>query len=553
MEVTDVMVRRESLRTRPSIFGALWKGRTSLLRIATALFLVTILSAVGTLQARATTAFAPIEFQEFGVSTPNAFSNPNGAPANSEFFLFDHDPGYALTAGADGAMWFAETNSGKVGRIVGNPNDTQGLYSKNEFSLPGGGEPQGIAAGSDLGVYVTVAQAEPFPPCQVFPAKFQLDCNSGGSGVIVPPPESIVRIQVCLGNTCPDPPGYQMQQWFLGDAGQKVRVGQIIAGPDGNMYFLMNVPGSDQREIGQISEVGNHTMSFYTLPRNLGADSLAFDPDGFSLWLIDNQHGYILKEPGVGAPNFPIAQLQPWTLGEIIKGTDGMWFTEPGNNKIGHVSSQWCPGANGTRVCNVSLTEISVPQQNAGIYSLALGPDGTVWFPEKNTGILERYNPSTGNFSSVTPASTTAVSGGPNSIAASGWSDQNGSLWAIEDKGNELVRLGRAYTSTTVSSSPSPSTEAEPVTLSATVNDTDTVYNPTGSVTFIAGPGTNNPTPLPGCTLAPVPNSHSSACSVTTTVLPVGTYQILAEYSGNASYVPSDGFVQQTVNPLPIQ
>ena len=92
-----------------------------------------------------------------------------------------------------------------------------------------------------------------------------------------------------------------------------------------------------------------------------------------------------------------------------------------------------------------------------------------------------------------------------------------------------------AATTTTVTSSPNPSTYGESVTLTAHV--TSAGGTPTGTVTFRDGSETLCTATLSG---------GSASCSTTT--IPVGTQTITATYSGDANFLSSSGTTTQTVN-----
>src|SRR5262245_32665846 len=76
---------------------------------------------------------------------------PTGAQSFTEFPVasgLSNRP-FQITAGSDGALWFVEFASGKIGRIT-----TAGAVT--EFSLPNPrSEPQGITAGPDGALWFT--------------------------------------------------------------------------------------------------------------------------------------------------------------------------------------------------------------------------------------------------------------------------------------------------------------------------------------------------------------------------------------------------------------
>jgi uncharacterized repeat protein (TIGR03803 family) len=102
---------------------------------------------------------------------------------------------------------------------------------------------------------------------------------------------------------------------------------------------------------------------------------------------------------------------------------------------------------------------------------------------------------------------------------------------------------GPPPSTTTVTSSPNPSTFGDVVTITATVSPAGPPA-PTGTVSF-----TSNGTAISGCTAVPLTSSLTAVCMTST--LAVGTDAIVATYSGDANYSGSSGTLAQLVNPIP--
>ncbi len=133
-------------------------------------------------------------------------------------------------------------------------------------------------------------------------------------------------------------------------------------------------------------------------------------------------------------------------------------------------------------------------------------------------------------------ASLTSVSfptHGPHTITASYPGD------IYHNTGSTTINqmVSRYPTTTTVVSSPNPSTQGTKVTISATVSSTGP-FAPTGSVEFKNGTGVLGTVTLTGGT-----------ANYSTKYLPSGTLTITASYVGDTHSAPSSGSTTQTVNP----
>ncbi len=95
---------------------------------------------------------------------------------------------------------------------------------------------------------------------------------------------------------------------------------------------------------------------------------------------------------------------------------------------------------------------------------------------------------------------------------------------------------------TSVASSPNPSTGGEQVTITATVGPGGPPA-PTGTVGF-----TSNGTAISGCTAVTLTSGTAQCVS---SALAVGTDAIVATYSGDSNYAGSSGSLTQIVNPVP--
>lgn len=73
---------------------------------------------------------------------------------------------------------------------------------------------------------------------------------------------------------------------------------------------------------------------------------------------------------------FPFSSANILTSDTIITGPDGnLWFTERQGNKIGRISPS------GT------VTEFPLPSGHSGPNGITVGPDGTLWFTQDSGNI----------------------------------------------------------------------------------------------------------------------------------------------------------------------
>ena len=106
-----------------------------------------------------------------------------------------------------------------------------------------------------------------------------------------------------------------------------------------------------------------------------------------------------------------------------------------------------------------------------------------------------------------------------------------------------MTQVVHPGSTTTVTSTPNPSTVGQQVTITATVGPAGPPQ-PTGTVSF-----TSNSSTISGCTNLTLSN-RTAVCM--TSGLPTGTDVVVATYSGDSNYGPSQGSVVQIVNPVPM-
>lgn len=259
-----------------------------------------------------------------------------------------------ITTGSDGALWFTETFSGKVGRIT-----TDGVITEYPVS-PG---PAGITAGPDgalwfaefvgkIGRITTNGQLTEYPV---------LTASSGPTGIVTGPDGNIWFTEASANQTTnaigqitmsgmvteyPVPTPHSAPEW-------------ITAGPDGALWFT-ELNGN---KIGRIAT--NGTITEYTVPTTTQLSGIVSGPDG-ALWFAENV-GKLGRITTTGAVTEYPATAAGLAAGPgITVGPDGaLWYGGTGRMTTAGVGTHY-PG----------------PPFSSFPYGMAAGPDGAVWFTE---------------------------------------------------------------------------------------------------------------------------------------------------------------------------
>ena len=268
---------------------------------------------------------------------------------------------YGITAGSDGALWFTEYNSNKIGRIT-----TAGVIT--EYTVPTSNSgPYGIAAGADGALWFT-----------------EFNCDKIG------------RITTAGIFT----------EYFL----YPHQPSAITAGPDGALWFI-----SDGFEIWRITTAGVLTEYSFTNAGS-GPNAITAGPDG-ALWFTIfafNEIGRITTDGVIMQYSLPVAGCNPEG---ITAGPDGaLWFTEATGNQIGRITTAgviteyplspssfpdgitagpdgalWFTEGRGSAdkigriTTDGAITEYPVLSLHSWPMAITTGPDGELWFTESGS------------------------------------------------------------------------------------------------------------------------------------------------------------------------
>jgi len=232
-----------------------------------------------------------------------------------------------ITLGPDGALWFTERNSSKVGRIT-----TAGVIT--EYPVVANSQPYAITTGPDGALWFVE---------QTGPAIGRITTSGAVNDYPVPGAN-------------------------FGAAGG------IVTGPDGALWFTEQ--GSNQ--IGRITTTG--AVTEYVVPTASSVPTgITTGPDG-ALWFGEasgNKIGRITTAGAITEYPIPTAGASPGA--GIVTGPDGaLWFAEQNSDKIGRITT--------TGV----FTEYAVPTANSAPNWIAVGDDGALWFTEQNGNNIAR-------------------------------------------------------------------------------------------------------------------------------------------------------------------
>ena len=357
--------------------------------------------------------------------TPNEFPLPNAKSTPQ-----------CIAPGPDGALWFAERQNSKIGRMT-----TSGTLT-NEFSASAQSgsltlRMQCITPGPDGNLWFTITET-----------------TNGVYGKITP--AGLVTVFPTLITTA--------------------RLFTIVSGPDGALWFTE--AGFNVSRIGRITTAG--VLTEYPVPTANGTfgieSSITVGPDG-ALWFTEwdaNKIGRLDPTKRTGCETTPSLCITEYSIpgsGKspygIAAGPDGnLWFTEFNGNAIGRI----------TPAGVVTEFPLSGSPQPRGI---AAGADGALWFTEGAANKIGRITTA----GQVSEVNVPTASSQPEGITTG----PDGNIWFTELDGNKIARINLGSGG---GSTPSPTPTRTP-TLSVTPTRTPTGTSsgaPRGHVTPVSRP-----------------------------------------------------------------
>jgi virginiamycin B lyase len=474
------------------------------------------------------------------------------AGAESEYAIPTPDSGpFAIVSGPDGALWFTEESADKIGRIT-----TAGMIS--EFLLTSGAQPMGITAGADGNLWFVegganqIGKITPTGSISVFSP---LSANSGLEDIAAGSDGNLWFTESKTGRVGRITTSGVLAEFIvLDDPPTEGEAHAIIGGPDGNLWITVATPAS--------------AGPFYSLQPVPTTGSRALET-------IQNLNNNALR---------------------IAPGPDGnLWITETGVDVIGRLTPE--PLQPISHPSSTPTTEFLIPTSHSGTTDLTTGPDGNIWFTETSAdkiGVLAppgysflptnfefllpptiQYPPAGQSFSGeVATLNDKAGLGASNYTTTINWNDgsaqSSGTLTGnspqfevtgthiykqageylprvqLHDAADGIDSIAYGYAPVAAGALvmvPAASlTVQQGMPLTAVVasftdaNPFDTVASYTASVIFVDGCSLNFPTPPPVCQASPstiAPGATSGTFTITSshTFNGNGTFRVIASVS----------------------
>lgn len=269
------------------------------------------------------------------------------------------NPG-GITAGPDGALWFVEEGTSRIGRIT-----TAGVVTN----------------------YFGVATNPPPPTDPTLPALDQITLGPDNNLWFTQPRDDQIGMIT---------PGGAVAEFNVSPPGAKPDA--ITRGPDGNLWFT--APGANL--IGRITTGGSIT----TFPGAAsGAQDITAGPDG-ALWFTESGGNSIgrITPSGAVTNHFPVPTPGAEPTGITVGPGGGLWFTESAVGQIAQIST--------------SGTITEYPGAGSAPSAIAGGADGALWFTQSLGNAIGRSTTAgaiTNHFAVPTPGSEPSdITAGPD-------------------------------------------------------------------------------------------------------------------------------------------
>ncbi len=378
---------------------------------------------------------------------PTSFSNP-----------------YGITAGSDGALWFAEGNDNKIGRV-----STSGTIT--EYPIPtGGGYSQGITSGPDGALWFTEANGNKIGRITTSGTITEYPVGTvGPTGITAGSDGALWFTEYAAGRVGRITTSGVITNYLVPNGGQRNANPQdITTGPDGALWFTNY----------SSSTIGRITTPAPGAPAGLTASTPTQNP-ALSWGGVAGATSYNVYRNGV---NIGSSTSASYTDNSAPQGTDSYYVTA--------VAS----GAESAASNTISVLVDRTPPTIS--YSVSPGPDGSGW---NNTPVTVTFTCGDASSGVASCPSPVTLSGNGSGQTVSGTATDNaGNTASVTTAAININNVPPTVAAPSVTNTSNPGNNivtGDTVTVSAGVGGSD----PSGIVAaeffFGADPGTGHGTP----------------------------------------------------------
>ncbi|MEO7980970.1 MAG: hypothetical protein ABI807_08785 [Sporichthyaceae bacterium] len=267
---------------------------------------------------------------------------------------------YDIVSGPDGNMWFTEPRLNKVARMT-----TRGAVTELTSQIPANVGPLHLTVGSDGNLWFSEAYKNQLARLTTggVVTEFTAGGGTGRIGEMTAGPDGNVWYvkSRAIGRMTPAGEVTEFSAGLAADA----RIGEIAAGPDGNLWFAEYQGG----RVGRVTPSGQITEFATGLDPELSLLDIAAGPDGTMWFTADDEQLRRIATDGV-VSTLPHTGVR----GAFTTLPDGSVWYIAGGGRVGRIASNGAVRTFGGGFTN-------------GPADLALGPDGNLWFTD-TTGDL---------------------------------------------------------------------------------------------------------------------------------------------------------------------
>jgi uncharacterized repeat protein (TIGR01451 family) len=262
-----------------------------------------------------------------------------------------------IVQGDDGAMWYTDAGSNKIGRIT--------LDSITEYTLPTpNSDPRGIAFGPDGHLWFTEFGTDRIGRITLdgVLSEFQLPVGTGPSEIVWGPDDALWFTESLTDQIGRITQGGVVTHFDVGAGSTPFG---ITLGPDDRLWFTQ----FDSNQIGALAADG--TLEEFDTGAADQPTGIAVGSDG-NLWFGSNLGSLIGQMDTTGALSvFTGFGSQQTKVIDIEPGGDGaLWFTQGDEKRIGRI--------------DVSGSVSDEFDTNFGTFGIAMDFDGDLWFTSPN-------------------------------------------------------------------------------------------------------------------------------------------------------------------------